>query len=613
MHRDRQTENVYRPGGERKFCGKEGVEQCRYFVGHGTERERMMRPSFFFINTVFLTVVYPAGKNNFGRDITPRKKTATVRDVGQRHSASLRPHGVILNGIYAPIECAGHQVPGEWKILHKPIGRFARRILFILCIVILVAGIGMPVHAARSNGSNSPAKPAVQGNPPSVSNTSGGEQFTDPVLEFTEDQMDELQHEIDTSPAYTAPGLSHQIPRGSLSLLPDLPYNATERNQGGCGNCWVWASTGAIEIGHTIESGIRDRLSIQYFNDNYGNGPDGENSACCGSNPNHVVNWYDNKTANPGMKLIPWSNTNAFYAPHQACNSPVSSSDPVSTSPAYQLNSISITTVPTYGVSQSTAINNIKSALNNNQPVVYGFWYSHTDMKTFQHWWHTQPETDVWDPTPFNGDSGDVGHFVLIVGYDDKTDPDNPCWLVVNSWGAPSNRPDGTFRISMNMNYNAAFYRSGDTSKSHRQHLFQVINASFTDTPRIPVIGGILPPSGPGGTPVTITGIGFTKATAVSFGGTPAASFTVTSDSTITATAPAGSIVVMVLHGGHADVTVTTPLGTSATSAADVYSYGALPATGTTSTTPRSGVDMVPVLGALALCSAIYVFRKNGN
>jgi len=41
-----------------------------------------------------------------------------------------------------------------------------------------------------------------------------------------------------------------------------------------------------------------------------------------------------------------------------------------------------------------------------------------------------------------------------------------------------------------------------------------------------------------GGTPVTITGTGFTGATQVSFGPTPAAAFTVVDDTSITATAP---------------------------------------------------------------------------
>ncbi len=89
----------------------------------------------------------------------------------------------------------------------------------------------------------------------------------------------------------------------------------------------------------------------------------------------------------------------------------------------------------------------------------------------------------------------------------------------------------------------------------------------------IPVVTGISPTSGPfaGGTVVTITGSGLLGATSVSFGATSATSFTVNSDTSITATAPAGT--------GSVDVTVTGPGGTSATSAADLYTYIALPQT----------------------------------
>ncbi len=67
-----------------------------------------------------------------------------------------------------------------------------------------------------------------------------------------------------------------------------------------------------------------------------------------------------------------------------------------------------------------------------------------------------------------------------------------------------------------------------------------------------------------GGTQVTITGTNFTGATAVEFGST-SASFTVESHKRITAIAPGGT--------GTVDVTVTTPVGTSATSAADHFTY----------------------------------------
>ncbi|MHA4874905.1 IPT/TIG domain-containing protein, partial [Enterococcus faecium] len=60
---------------------------------------------------------------------------------------------------------------------------------------------------------------------------------------------------------------------------------------------------------------------------------------------------------------------------------------------------------------------------------------------------------------------------------------------------------------------------------------------------------------------MTITGTNFTGATAVSFGGTAAASFTVNSATQITATAPTGT--------GTVDVRVTTAAGTSAINAGD--------------------------------------------
>jgi hypothetical protein len=78
---------------------------------------------------------------------------------------------------------------------------------------------------------------------------------------------------------------------------------------------------------------------------------------------------------------------------------------------------------------------------------------------------------------------------------------------------------------------------------------------------------------------VTITGTGFAGATAVAFGATNATSFTVNSATSITATSPAGT--------GTVDIRVTTAGGTSATSAADQFSYIGAPAV--TSISPTSG------------------------
>ncbi|MFF7994803.1 IPT/TIG domain-containing protein, partial [Kitasatospora xanthocidica] len=62
----------------------------------------------------------------------------------------------------------------------------------------------------------------------------------------------------------------------------------------------------------------------------------------------------------------------------------------------------------------------------------------------------------------------------------------------------------------------------------------------------IPVIVSISPASGAAGSVVTLTGTGFAGATAVRFGAVNASSFTVVSDTQITATVPAGSGTVQV-------------------------------------------------------------------
>ena len=83
-----------------------------------------------------------------------------------------------------------------------------------------------------------------------------------------------------------------------------------------------------------------------------------------------------------------------------------------------------------------------------------------------------------------------------------------------------------------------------------------------------PTVTSISPTAGPvaGGTAVTITGTNLTGATSVAFRTTAATSFTVVSSTEVTAVSPARA-------AGTVDVTVTTPVGTSATSAADQFTY----------------------------------------
>src|SRR5205085_2400665 len=80
-------------------------------------------------------------------------------------------------------------------------------------------------------------------------------------------------------------------------------------------------------------------------------------------------------------------------------------------------------------------------------------------------------------------------------------------------------------------------------------------------------VTGVSPAMGvtSGHTSVTISGSSFTGVTSVKFGATDATTFTFVSDQQITAVTPAEP-------QGTVDVTVTTPAGTSVSSAADRYS-----------------------------------------
>ncbi|MGO8875383.1 MAG: IPT/TIG domain-containing protein [Acidimicrobiales bacterium] len=87
-----------------------------------------------------------------------------------------------------------------------------------------------------------------------------------------------------------------------------------------------------------------------------------------------------------------------------------------------------------------------------------------------------------------------------------------------------------------------------------------------------PVVSAVSPDVGGNGTAVVVTGTGFTRASAVHFGPVAARSFTVNSDASLTAVAPAGSVT-----GNPIDVTVMTPAGTSAVTSGDEYTYQAAP------------------------------------
>src|SRR5262249_39072339 len=120
-----------------------------------------------------------------------------------------------------------------------------------------------------------------------------------------------------------------------------------------------------------------------------------------------------------------------------------------------------------------------------------------------------------------------------------------------------------TFSSNPNANVHAPTFGYG-TSATSPADLFTITNGTATVT-----VTGLSPSRGPaaGGLTVTPPGPTFPGATGVSFGGTPATSFHVVSATQIPATEPAGTA------GQSVDVTVTTPIGTSAAGTADRFTY----------------------------------------
>ncbi|HVC71743.1 MAG TPA: IPT/TIG domain-containing protein [Acidimicrobiales bacterium] len=143
---------------------------------------------------------------------------------------------------------------------------------------------------------------------------------------------------------------------------------------------------------------------------------------------------------------------------------------------------------------------------------------------------------------------------------------------------------------------------NGNQLSNSSNSAFLTLGPTFVPAPRVTTISTDQGPA-VGGTGLTITGTGFTAATAVSFGTTPAASFSVTGDTSITAVSPAAG-------AGTVDVTVTGDGGQSATAAFDEFTFVAAPAVSGLGPTsgPTGGGTAVTITGTnFTDASAVYL------
>ncbi|HVM59614.1 MAG TPA: choice-of-anchor tandem repeat GloVer-containing protein [Verrucomicrobiae bacterium] len=267
-------------------------------------------------------------------------------------------------------------------------------------------------------------------------------------------------------------------PGGTLSLLSYLDYVPSQRNQGYCGDCWCWAGTGCMEILLDVQNGIFDRLSVQEANSCE---PPINGVACCdGGWLSDVAMFY---SASGYQRAVPWSNPGANWQDINGdCSTACSS---ITATPNYPIQSITANSITTYGVSQAQAIANIKAILNQNKPVAFAFFLStQSDWDTFDSFWDNQPESttinfDFACGQTYDQDNGG-GHEVLCVGYND-TNPNDPYWILVNSWGTTPNRPNGIFHVCMTNNYNCTFNSGG----TYQSYYWEYLNVTYTSPPKV--------------------------------------------------------------------------------------------------------------------------------
>ncbi len=269
---------------------------------------------------------------------------------------------------------------------------------------------------------------------------------------------------------------------GEKDLIPHLILVPDERVQGQVDTCWVWAATAVTEVALDVQKGVRDRLSIEYFDATYrgGGGPG------WAGDRGWITDYAGQLATHP--VLVPWTNANASYRDGtREClvqQRTAVEASAIATIPNYTVAQCAARRIPTWRVGTGAAVANVRAELDADRAVFVGFTLPNaTARRAFRDFWLNGNDTDVWDPTPWLGADGEgdaFSHAVACVGYDAR-DPENRYWVMLNSWGtADGRRPLGTFRMRMDLDYDLPVYRDHPDGPAIA---FEALAIAFADSP----------------------------------------------------------------------------------------------------------------------------------
>ena len=200
------------------------------------------------------------------------------------------------------------------------------------------------------------------------------------------------------------------------------------KDQGMCGSCWTFSTTGAMESHHAIKFGnwrTAEMAEQQLLDCAY----DFDNNGCNGGLPSHAFEYIHYAG---GL-------SREFKYPYRAQSSGDKSL--CNFFPTVNKTAIAARTVKSFNVTQNDE-ESIKRIIATVGPVSVAFQVV-DDFMLYKR--------GIYSSSKCKNGPSDVNHAVLIVGYGQAPETGKPYWIVKNSWGS-SWGENGYFRIERGSN-----------------------------------------------------------------------------------------------------------------------------------------------------------------